>query len=86
MAATLSETFLRVHPATALWWQQREQCMRCSHVCRRLEGSRSESSEVLRCKVVRTPAGRREWAYCIDAREKGRECGPDGKLFQEVTR
>ena len=82
MAATLSETFLTVHPATALWWQQSEQCQRCAHVSRRLEGTQKEQSEVLRCQVVRTPAGRRESAYCIDARSTG-ECGPEAKLFKE---
>ena len=83
MAATLSETFLTVHPATELWWQQREQCLRCANVDRRLEGQK-DLSEVLRCKVVRTPAGRKEWAYCIDARAGA--CGPEATLFQEVTR
>ena len=84
MATLLSEQFLRVHPATALWFTQREQCLRCAHVERRLEGTDKERSEVLRCQVVRTPAGRRGWAYCIDARSTG-ECGPEAKLFQEVT-
>jgi len=81
--ATLRSEFLRVHPATELWWQQREQCERCAHVDRRLEG-RKEQSEVLRCTAVRTPAGRREWAYCLDARLEGRECGPEAKLFKET--
>lgn len=84
MAILLSDRFLTIHPATELWWQQREQCQRCAHVSRRLEGTDRESSEVLRCQVVRTPLGRRESAYCIDARATG-ECGPEATLFQEVT-
>jgi hypothetical protein len=84
MATLLSDTFLTIHPATELWWQQREQCQRCAHVSRRLEGTQKEQSEVLRCQVVRTPLGRRESAYCIDARATG-ECGPEAKLFQEKT-
>ena len=83
MATLLSDRFLTIHPATALWFTQREQCQRCAHVSRRLEGHK-EQSEVLRCQVVRTPLGRRESAYCIDARSTG-ECGPEAKLFQEKT-
>jgi hypothetical protein len=81
--ATLRSEFLSVHPATALWWEQREQCQRCAHVDKRLEGHK-ELTEVLRCTRTRTPAGRKEWAYCIDARATG-ECGPEATLFQEVT-
>jgi len=84
MPTLLSDTFLTIHPATELWFTQREQCQRCAHVSRRLEGTQKEQSEVLRCQVVRTPAGRRESAYCIDARATG-ECGPEAKLFQEKT-
>jgi len=84
MATLLSDRFLTIHPATALWFTQREQCQRCAHVSRRLEGTDRESSEVLRCQVVRTPLGRRESAYCIDARATG-ECGPEAKLFKEKT-
>ena len=83
MKTLLSDEFLKPHPATALWWQQREQCMRCANVDRRLEGHK-QVSEVLRCKLSRTPAGRKEWAYCVDARSEGRECGPGAKLFKET--
>lgn len=83
MATLLSDEFLRVHPATALWWDQREQCARCAHVDRKLEGHK-DVTEVLRCKVTPVKVGRQPWAYCIDARSTG-ECGLEAKLFQEVT-
>ena len=76
MATLLSETFLTVHPATALWFAQREQCQRCAHVSRRLEGTDRESSEVLRCQVVRTPAGRRESGQRAVARLAGHHPSP----------
>jgi hypothetical protein len=81
--ATLRSEFLSVHPATKLWWEQREQCQRCAHVDKRLEGHK-ELTEVLRCKVTPVTVGRQPWAYCIDARAKGRECGPEAKLFKET--
>ena len=85
MPTLLSDTFLTIHPATELWWQQREQCLRCAHVSRRLEGTDRKSSEVLRCQVARAPLGRRERAYCIDARLPDGPCGPEAKLFKEKT-
>jgi hypothetical protein len=73
--------WLQPHPATVRWWAQRPQCERCAHLDRKVEGHK-DRTEVLRCRVVRTSAGRREWAYCIDARGPGRECGPEAHLFK----
>ena len=83
--ATLRSEFLSVHPATALWWEQRGQCQRCAHVRIKMEAF-DESVPVMRCAMVRTPRGRQELAYCIDARLEGARCGPEAKLFQEATK
>jgi hypothetical protein len=79
--ATLRSEFLTTHPATALWWQQRAQCERCAHVRVKMEAF-ERAMPVMRCAVVRTPAGRQELAYCIDARAGA--CGPDAQLFKEM--
>ena len=72
--------FLKLHPATELWWQQRELCSRCTH-CKR-------DDTAMRCTVTRnarsTPwlrASGNHHRYCIDARLLGAECGPQGMLF-----
>ena len=72
--------FLTIHPATALWHSQRDQCERCAHLSLTLEGLKDRSA-VLRCTAVRAGKGRQAHAYCIDAREGA--CGPEAKLFQE---
>ena len=82
--ATLRSEFLTVHPATALWWDKREQCERCAHVDVKIEGHK-DRTQVLRCKVTPVSVGRQPWAYCIDARMEGRECGLEAKLFKEKT-
>ena len=82
----IDQTFLRVHPATALWWQQREQCKSCRHM-RLLEGG------VLRCAAAHHPdaqvrlmlsarAGADVRPYCIDARGEKGDCGPDARLWE----
>lgn len=144
--ALIDTTFLKVHPRTALWWQQREQCERCAYVkptasgamtCTRtsraeatatvdpmgraeLSAERREAVQRMRAdgmpyreigeklgishghafKLSRQPADvtSPQFAFaamwdkrgaplpCIDAREPGNPCGPEGLLFQEKTR
>jgi len=81
MATLLSETFLRVHPATELWWQQREQCMRCGNA---LLTRPYEGETILRCTMLRQ-SGAHGSGYCIDARLPDGPCGPEAKLFKEIT-
>jgi hypothetical protein len=81
MATLLSETFLRVHPATELWWQQREQCMRCGNA---LLTRPYEGETILRCTMLRQ-GGAHGSGYCIDARGLDGPCGPEAKLFKEIT-
>lgn len=64
------------HPATELWWQQREQCQRCEH-CMTHEGRGGEG--VMHC-IQGVPV------YCIDARLEGRPCGPDARLFSPIRK
>lgn len=79
--------FLRPHPDTLLWWEQRQQCELCAN-CNKREVTRcTQSSHVMRCKVSKTrlPCGKSYTAYCIDARLPGQPCGPDAALFKEKT-
>jgi len=85
MATLLSEQFLRVHPATKLWWEQREQCERCAH-CVLYEGDEGEG--IMRCKAVRVPRTVTRpilGAYCIDARAQDGLCGPEARLYKPAA-
>lgn len=89
----LDPTFLTLHPATALWWEQRKQCERCKHVDARSDTNKqSVGQTVLRCKLFPTQdkvtgllRGAQALGYCIDARMKNNPCGPDARLFKEKT-
>ena len=85
----LDTRFLTVHPATALWWKQREQCESCKH----LRLKRGEGNEgVMRCAVARHPDPQVRLMlsartadlrpYCIDARGEKGSCGPDAALWE----
>jgi hypothetical protein len=92
--AEIDTRFLTLHPRTAVWWEQREQCMRCAHMTERGDtsnGLRKPGSETggMRClkverKIGSDFAGRHIQIYCIDAREEGGKCGPAGLLFKEM--
>lgn len=71
----MSFRFDEVHPATRLWWAQREQCEACAH-CMLYEGRGGEG--VMLCSATFVGA---EIAYCIDARSDDKPCGPDARLF-----
>jgi hypothetical protein len=79
--ATLRSEFLRVHPATLAWWQQREQCQRCGNA---LLTRPYEGETILRCTMLRQ-GGAHGSGYCIDARLPDGPCGPEAKLFKEIT-
>jgi len=91
-ALTLDTRFLTVHPVTAKWWQQREQCKQCKHYI--LEDATKRRGEyAARCDASRLPVpgqGNRATEYCIDARAPAEErqdgkpglCGPDAVLFE----
>ena len=90
MARLLSEQFLHTHPATLDWWQRRERCESCKH-SRLKRGDGNEG--VLRCARSRRPnalvrqmlaarTGTDLRPYCIDASDKGGDCGPDGRLYE----
>ena len=73
---------MNVHPATELWWDQRDKCRGCAHhfrftlKCRYGDGVGGE-----RCKACPAERGKRAFLYCIDARLEDGPCGPDAKLF-----
>lgn len=82
--------FLTVHPATQVWWQQRERCESCKHL-RLRQGEGNEG--VMRCAVAKHPdpqvrlmlsarAGADLRPYCIDARGEKGSCGPDAALWE----
>lgn len=79
----LDERFLTVHPRTALWWEQRELCRKCEHLHERVNETPTScrgTSTSLQCSVT-AGKGPHGWAACIEAREEGKGCGPEGKLF-----
>lgn len=78
-------TFLRLHPATALWWRQRPKCRACAHYIADVQHDRSNSGERCSASRVRINAGRRSRTitmHCIDARIDGAPCGPAAALFE----
>ena len=78
-------TMLQPHPATVVWWQQRDKCRACAHYLPSVEGARDRGGE--RCQRVRARIGgagkgRHIHTYCPDARAEGAECGPEAALFE----
>ena len=71
--------FLKIHPRTELWFEQRKQCERCAHVDPHMPTTARES---LRCKAVMKTVPITVGEYCIDAREDGL-CGPEARFFEE---
>lgn len=82
--------FLKVHPATAVWWEQRSQCASCRHT-RMKCGDGNEG--VMRCAVARHPNAQVRMMlaarstsdvrpYCIDARGEKGDCGPEARLWE----
>ena len=78
----LDPQFRTLHPATALWWEQRKQCEGCKHLDAQPDpGLQSSDQIVMRCKL--TPTRETEvFAYCIDARLPGAPCGPGARLYE----
>ena len=73
----IDQRFLTPHPATALWWEQREKCEKCVHLNRQ--------SYAIRCTKTTSIDDFRKsvsYAYCIDARLEGAPCGPNAALFK----
>ena len=76
------ERFLAVHPATSLWWGQRDQCETCRFFNLR-EGHEGEA--IMRCIAAlkfHRPSREMLGIYCIDARSENGPCGPDAKLWE----
>lgn len=74
----IDQTFLRVHPATQAWWEQRPKCRTCAHLVL-VDGH--EGEEDMRCRQMRQN-GPRGHGYCIDARAETGPCGPEAKLWE----
>lgn len=75
----LDMRFLRTHPRTALWFEQRAKCERCRH-CVQMPAlaGRNSGTAGMRCEV------RKPEPYCIDMRDEGiANCGPEGRFFLE---
>jgi hypothetical protein len=73
--------YWKVHPRTALWWIEREQCRRCSF--HRSDGH-ADACDHPRAIIGagRARAGN-GGATCISVRDEGGACGPAGRLFTE---
>lgn len=97
----MDTTFLTVHPRTALWWEQREQCAKCTGCTRAAAGGqRCTFSKMPGTSPIAVSRRRRDergvemlgarlavdvGIYCIDAREPGMPCGPDAKMFEAAA-
>jgi hypothetical protein len=82
----IRDEFLNAHPATLLWWEQREKCRACNHML--LNGASLPVQE-MRCYAIDTrapvarPRGRpATHPYCIDARLPDGLCGPEARCFE----
>lgn len=73
-----------LHPATALWWKQRDKCRACVHhfefkLSYRIHGDENGGE---RCRACPAQQGKRAFLYCIDARLADGPCGLDARLFE----
>jgi hypothetical protein len=73
------QRFLTLHPRTALWWQQREQCRRCEHHLETQFAGKAGGQESCAVSVDGS-----RLLPCIDAREEGGVCGPRARFFKEA--
>jgi hypothetical protein len=77
---------MTVHPATELWWAQRDKCRSCTHhftfTLRRRYGDEVGGE---RCRACPAERGKRAFLYCIDARLADSPCGPAAKLFSPIA-
>jgi hypothetical protein len=77
----IDERFLTVHPRTALWWQQREQCATCRWQREKPQNHEKRNGGGLACDAA--PGKGWYGAFsCISARDEGSPCGPDARLWQ----
>lgn len=78
-----------IHPATLLWWEQRDKCRACAHhhavelSSRKNFGPGSGGERCTASKYAHVKLQGTEHMYCIDARLDGGPCGPEAKLFKE---
>ncbi len=95
MTRILDERFLSPHPRTVLWQAERLQCASCtsSHEDGDVTQGRRKPGGIsggMRCSASPrrigggVHVGRSIHVYCIDAREPGSACGPEGRLFKPV--
>jgi len=70
---------------TALWFQERKQCLACSKCIQKDLKSGDATVRVLRCNEL-VIAKSRTRGYCIDMREPEMPCGPNATLFQPTEK
>lgn len=58
--------FLKIHPATAAWFERRKKCESCAN--------RTPHEGGIACMATFT--------WCIDASADDGKCGPEAKLFK----
>jgi hypothetical protein len=89
MAPQLDTRFLRVHPATARWWAQRDQCRTCRHHDEPKSTRHAQQRGEL-CLNSPDVTGAKRYEPCIDARALAEErddqraglCGPDAVMWE----
>jgi hypothetical protein len=82
----IDQTFLSPHPETVAWQARREKCRSCKHLLKSPSVKGKEHDPFMRCGLwplvsVQQP-GKLHYAYCIDARLPGAQCGPDAALWR----
>ena len=86
----IDDTYLKVHPRTLLWWEQRKQCYDCANLSlRETPSGYGKGSMVMEClasgsrpsssKIQGRP---REHSTCIEMRDEGQACSTEALLFR----
>lgn len=84
----ITDTFyLKLHPRTALWWEQRKTCAQCEYA-KVIDNTSGGGG--MRCLVSPSETfgnhrrgGVYKFSYCIDARDEKAPCGPTARLFTQ---
>lgn len=83
---TLPIISIPMHPRTVLWMQQRKQCETCVHMYRKDTLGSFKLVPAMYCDIDGIDMIRHSKGYCIDMREPGSTCGPEGLRYEQNPR
>lgn len=81
---TYTGATIPVHPRTALWFKQREQCDRCRHTATRAHRKGNGTTVSSGGGSMACVLGRGPDQSCMSMRDAGSRCGPDARLFEAI--